>query len=271
MCWSFAGNFLERERQLSPAAYGCFLRLRQNLLFSPDNSSNSADEVKMSSNPMVLIRVIHEEEDARNSLKLLLEEEGWKVRLYFSIKDFFDNDDPMIPGCLISNIRLREASGLELQIRLKKTECPMPLIYISAYADVGTAVMALREGAYDFLTKPINDERLLESVEAAVNEDWQFRSNLKNFKKNRELLNTLTARELDVAQLITEGLNNQKMAKELGIAEKTVKVHRSSIYRKLRVRTALEVFKIIDSVCQGGKLSAGNEKISLPKDLNSFP
>lgn len=113
MCWGFAGNFLERERQLSPAAYGCFLRLRLDLLFSPDNSSNSADEVKMSSNPMVLIRVIDEEEDARNSLKLLLEEEGWKVRLYFSIKDFFDNDDPMIPGCLISNIRLREASGLD--------------------------------------------------------------------------------------------------------------------------------------------------------------
>lgn len=216
----------------------------------------------MSSNPMALIRVIDEEEDARNSLKLLLEEEGWKVKLYFSIKDFFDNDDPMIPGCLISNIRLREASGLELQIKLKKTECPMPLIYISAYADVGTAVMALREGAYDFLTKPINDERLLESVEAAVNDDWQFRSTLKNLKKNRELLNTLTAREFDVAQLITEGLNNKDIAKVLRIAEKTVKVHRSSIYRKLRVRTALEVFKIIDSVCQGNNIPRSDQKIN---------
>ena len=142
----------------------------------------------MSSNPMALIRVIDEEESARNSLKFLLEQEGWKVCLYFSIKDFFENDNPMIPGCLISNIQVRETSGFELQIRLKKSECPMPLIYISAYADVGTAVMALREGAYDFLTKPINDERLLESVEAAVNEDWQFRSTLKNVKKNRELL-----------------------------------------------------------------------------------
>ena len=162
----------------------------------------------MSSNPMALIRVIDEEESARNSLKFLLEQEGWKVRLYFSIKDFFENDNPMIPGCLISNIQVRETSGFELQIRLKKSECPMPLIYISAYADVGTAVMALREGAYDFLTKPINDERLLESVEAAVNEDWQFRSTLKNVKKNRELLLTLTGRELDIVRLITKGLNN---------------------------------------------------------------
>ena len=224
----------------------------------------------MSSNPMALIRVIDEEESARNSLKFLLEQEGWKVRLYFSIKDFFENDNPMIPGCLISNIQVRETSGFELQIRLKKSECPMPLIYISAYADVGTAVMALREGAYDFLTKPINDERLLESVEAAVNEDWQFRSTLKNVKKNRELLLTLTGRELDIVRLITKGLNNKEIAEELGIAEKTVKVHRSSIYRKLQVRTPLEVFKIIDSVYRGNNLFRSYEKTQFLDNLNNF-
>lgn len=146
----------------------------------------------------------------------------------------------------------------------------MPLIYISAYADVGTAVMALREGAYDFLTKPINDERLLESVEAAVNEDWQFRSTLKNVKKNRELLLTLTGRELDIVRLITKGLNNKKIAEELGIAEKTVKVHRSSIYRKLQVRTPLEVFKIIDSVYRGNNLFRSYEKTQFLDNLNNF-
>lgn len=218
----------------------------------------------MSSNPMALIRVIDEEESARNSLKFLLEQEGWKVCLYFSIKDFFENDNPMIPGCLISNIQVRETSGFELQIRLKKSECPMPLIY------VGTAVMALREGAYDFLTKPINDERLLESVEAAVNEDWQFRSTLKNVKKNRELLLTLTGRELDIVRLITKGLNNKEIAEELGIAEKTVKVHRSSIYRKLQVRTPLEVFKIIDSVYRGNNLFRSYEKNQFLDNLNNF-
>ena len=206
---------------------------------------------------MALIRVIDEEESARNSLKFLLEQEGWKVRLYFSIKDFFENDNPMIPGCLISNIQVRETSGFAL-------------IYISAYADVGTAVMALREGAYDFLTKPINDERLLESVEAAVNEDWQFRSTLKNVKKNRELLLTLTGRELDIVRLITKGLNNKEIAEELGIAEKTVKVHRSSIYRKLQVRTPLEVFKIIDSVYRGNNLFRSYEKTQFLDNLNNF-
>lgn len=146
----------------------------------------------------------------------------------------------------------------------------MPLIYISAHADVGTAVMALREGAYDFLTKPINDERLLESVEAAVNEDWQFRSNLKNVKKNRELLLTLTGRELDIVRLITKGLNNKEIAEELGIAEKTVKVHRSSIYRKLQVRTPLEVFKIIDSVYRGNNQFRSYEKSQFLDNLNNF-
>ena len=98
----------------------------------------------MSSNPMALIRVIDEEESARNSLKFLLEQEGWKVRLYFSIKDFFENDNPMIPGCLISNIQVRETSGFELQIRLKKSECPMPLIYISARSEEHTSELQSR-------------------------------------------------------------------------------------------------------------------------------
>ena len=130
--------------------------------------------------------------------------------------------------------------------------------------------MALREGAYDFLTKPINDERLLESVEAAVNEDWQSRSTLKNVKKNRELLLTLTGRELDIVRLITKGLNNKEIAEELGIAEKTVKVHRSSIYRKLQVRTPLEVFKIIDSVYRGNNLFRSYEKTQFLDNLNNF-
>ena len=137
-------------------------------------------------------------------------------------------------------------------------------------SDASDLVMALREGAYDFLTKPINDERLLESVEAAVNEDWQFRSTLKNVKKNRELLLTLTGRELDIVRLITKGLNNKEIAEELGIAEKTVKVHRSSIYRKLQVRTPLEVFKIIDSVYRGNNLFRSYEKNQFLVNLNNF-
>lgn len=197
---------------------------------------------------MALIRVIDDDEAARRSVKSLLEEEGWKVRLYFSAEDFLANDNFMIPGCLISNIQLRSTSGLELQSKLEITGCPLPLIFISAFTEVGTAVMALRQGAFDFLTMPLNQERLLESVETAVIKDWQYRSSLKSSKKKRDLLKTLTSRELDVARLIVEGLNNKKIAEELGISEKTVKVHRSSIYRKLRVHTPLEVFKILSGI-----------------------
>jgi len=103
-----------------------------------------------------------------------------------------------------------------------------------------------------------------------VNEDWQFRSTLKNVKKNRELLLTLTGRELDIVRLITKGLNNKEIAEELGIAEKTVKVHRSSIYRKLQVRTPLEVFKIIDSVYRGNNLFRSYEKNQFLVNLNNF-
>ena len=89
----------------------------------------------------------------------------------------------MIPGCLILDIRMPGTSGLMLQSKLNDTECPLPIIFITAFAEVGTAVMALRRGALDFLTKPINNERLLESVETAVTKDWKRRSTFENTKK----------------------------------------------------------------------------------------
>lgn len=200
----------------------------------------------MSANPMALIRIVDDEEDMRNSLKFLLEAEGWTVQLYSSADEFLEQDNQMIPGCLILDIRMPGTSGLMLQSKLNDTVCPLPIIFITAFAEVGTAVMALRRGALDFLTKPINDERLLESVETAVAKDWKRRSTFENSKKSLDLLKTLTDRERDVARLIAESFNNKEIGEKLGIAEKTVKVHRSSIYRKLKVRSPLEVFKILE-------------------------
>ncbi len=200
----------------------------------------------MSANPMALIRIVDDEEDMRNSLKFLLEAEGWTVQLYSSADEFLEQDNQMIPGCLILDIRMPGTSGLMLQSKLNDTECPLPIIFITAFAEVGTAVMALRRGALDFLTKPINDERLLESVETAVTKDWKRRSTFENTKKSLDLLRTLTVRERDVARLIANSFSNKKIGEKLGIAEKTVKVHRSSIYRKLKVRTPLELFKIFE-------------------------
>ena len=137
----------------------------------------------MSANPMALIRIVEDEEDMRNSLKFLLEAEGWTVQLYSSADEFLEQDNQMIPGCLILDIRMPGTSGLMLQSKLNDTECPLPIIFITAFAEVGTAVMALRRGALDFLTKPINDERLLESVETAVTKDWKRRSTFENTKK----------------------------------------------------------------------------------------
>lgn len=200
----------------------------------------------MSANPMSVVRIVDDDEDVRNSLKFLLEAEGWKTQVYANADEFLEKDNAMIPGCLILDIRMPGTSGLMLQNRLIEAEYALPIIFITAFAEVGTAVMALRRGALDFLTKPINDERLLESVETAVSNDWKRRSSIELSKKAHELVSLLTVRELDVARLVAEGLSNKQIAVNLGIAETTVKVHRTSIYRKLEVKTPLEIFKLLE-------------------------
>ncbi len=195
---------------------------------------------------MSVVRIVGDDEDVRNSLKFLLEAEGWKTQVYANADEFLEKDNAMIPGCLILDIRMPGTSGLMLQNRLIEAEYALPIIFITAFAEVGTAVMALRRGALDFLTKPINDERLLESVETAVSNDWKRRSSIEHSKKAHELVSLLTVRELDVARLVAEGLSNKQIAVNLGIAETTVKVHRTSIYRKLEVKTPLEIFKLLE-------------------------
>lgn len=199
----------------------------------------------MTSNPMALIRVIDNDREMRKSLSLLLSTEGWKVAIYSSAEEFLEKDNVLIPGCLISEINMPKMSGLQLQNDLIYQDHALPLIFLTAFAEVGTAVSALRKGAVDFLTKPVNANRLLESVEAAVKKDWENRSKVQNTFNFSKLIQKLTPRENEVCRLVAQGLSNKAIGLQLGIAEKTVKVHRSAIYRKLDARTPLEVFKII--------------------------
>lgn len=202
----------------------------------------------MPANSLSLIRVIDDDAEMRESLDFLLSTEGWKVRTYPSAQAFLDADDMMVPGCMLLDIRMPDMSGLELQEVLKKKDYALPILFITAHGDITMAVDAVKKGAFDFLPKPLDDAKLLQSVEEAVSLDWELRSHHQNVDGMRKDLTTLTPREREVAELVALGLMNKEIADRLGIAEKTVQVHRGQVCRKLKVRSAVEISHILDAM-----------------------
>lgn len=202
----------------------------------------------MPANSLSLIRVIDDDAEMRESLDFLLSTEGWKVRTYPSAQAFLDADDMMVPGCMLLDIRMPDMSGLELQEVLKKKDYALPILFITAHGDITMAVDAVKKGAFDFLPKPLDDAKLLQSVEDAVSLDWELRSHHQNLDGMRKDLTTLTPREREVAELVAQGLMNKEIADRLGIAEKTVQVHRGQVCRKLKVRSAVEISHILEAM-----------------------
>ena len=193
-----------------------------------------------------LIRVIDDDDAMRNSWAFLIEGEGWDVKTYADAITFLSSNDYIRPGCLLLDVRMPHMSGLELQLKLREAGCDLPIIFMSGHGDIDMAVNAVKNGAFDFLPKPLDDEKLLASVEKAVALDWERRSHHTSHAAAMKDLATLTPREREVAGLVAEGLLNKVIAERLGIAEKTVQIHRGQVCRKLKVRSAVEISRILD-------------------------
>ena len=161
---------------------------------------------------MPLVRVIDDDDKVRRSWQFVLEGEGWQVKAYESAVRFLAEDDPAVPGCIVSDVRMPEMSGIELQTELKRRGNPMPLVLISAHADLEMAVKAVRDGAYDFLLKPVETERLIQTVSDAIDLDAERRSERADIERVLESWNLLSAREKEVARGVAEGKLNKQIA-----------------------------------------------------------
>lgn len=196
-----------------------------------------------------VIRIVDDDAFIRESFCYLLEGEGWRTRAYPSAEAFLEEDDPAVPGCLVLDVRMPGGmSGLELQQELLRCSCGLPVIFVSAHGDIEMAVRAVLNGACDFMPKPIDEEKLLASIDRAVDrcaEIYRRRADLKN---SEDRWNQLTAREKEVARLLARGLPNKQIAAELGITNRTAQVHRANIYVKLGVRSAAEITSLIDTI-----------------------
>ena len=159
-----------------------------------------------------LIRVIDDDDAMRNSWAFLIEGEGWDVKTYADAITFLSSNDYIRPGCLLLDVRMPHMSGLELQLKLREAGCDLPIIFISGHGDIDMAVNTLKAGAIDFLQKPVE---------------------------------SLTQREREVIRMVAQGYSNKEVAREYGISEKTVQVHRGSAYRKLDLHNAAEIARLL--------------------------
>ena len=180
-----------------------------------------------------LLAIVDDDESVQIALQDLIEAEGLSALCFGTAEQFLESSIRNKASCLIADIRMPGMSGIELQDKLKSERCPMPIIFMTGLGDVPMAVRAMRGGAIDFFTKPIDEAALLKSLERAFEEDRANRRAAIEHEKFAARYETLTPREREVMALLVRGLLNKQAGFELGITEYTVQVHRAHIMRKM--------------------------------------
>ena len=197
----------------------------------------------MSADPTVF--VVDDDPAMRQSLRWLLQSVGLAVETYPTAETFLAAVDGARPGCLVLDVRMPGMSGLHLQEELKHRGIMLPIIVVTGYAEVPTAVRALKTGAIDFIEKPFSDQLLVESVRHALALDQQARATEAERAQITTRLALLSTREREVMERVTEGKPNKVIATELGIGEKTVEVHRANVMRKLCVNSVAALIRLV--------------------------
>jgi two-component system response regulator TtrR len=190
------------------------------------------------------VHVVDDDEAIRDSMTLYLKSMGLDARTYASAEEFLEAPEPVRPACLVADVRMPGMSGLELQKLLRKRGSSMPVIFITGHGDIGMAVDAMKEGASDFLEKPLDNslllERILENLEKDV--DIQVREHQQSDAGER--LERLTAREREVMDMLVQGKLNKVIAADLGISVRTVEAHRARIMEKLDARSLSDIVRL---------------------------
>lgn len=195
-----------------------------------------------------LIRIVDDDQGVRDSFQYLLEGEGWLVRTYESVEAFLERDYAGHPGCILLDVRMPGMSGLQLQSLLNERSLRPSIIFISAHGTIPMAVEAVKNGAYDFLTKPVDEDVLLDKLEAAARADLALREKEAGKAEFLAVWRRLTVRETQVAVEVATGDLNKVIADRLGISERTVQLHRANVMHKLGIRSAAELATLLTTI-----------------------
>ena len=194
------------------------------------------------------VLVIDDDENLRASVGRLLRSLGINVQLFASISDFLKSDPPDCPTCLVLDIRLPGQSGLDLQSELAAANREIPIIFITGHGDIPMSVQAMKRGAIEFLTKPFRDQDLLDAIQLGLSRDRVRRENEKALADLRERFASLSPREREIMIQVARGRLSKQIAFDIGIAEPTVKVHRSRAMQKMKAGSLPELGRMADKL-----------------------
>jgi FixJ family two-component response regulator len=196
--------------------------------------------------PRPTVHVVDDDASTRRSLARLLGGAGYDVRLYTAAEDLLSVAGPALTGCLLLDLRLPGLSGLELQDVLAERGCSAPIVFLTGHGDVAASVRAMKRGAADFLQKPVVADELFAAIASAVARDASGRQQGAELAELRALVATLSDRQRDVWLRVVRGQLNKQIAHDLGIVDRTVKLHRAKAMEKLRVRSTAELARIAE-------------------------
>jgi len=202
----------------------------------------------MSAPDPATVFVIDDDGDVRASIQRLLKTVGLRGEAFASAQDFLRRNMPDGPSCLILDIRLPGMSGLEVQRKLIDAGLSIPIIFISAHADVDVAVRAMKFGAVEFLTKPFRPQELVDAVQQALQRDEGIQREQRDISELQQRYKTLTAREREVMALFVSGMPTKQIASRLGVSEVTAAVHRGHVMQKMQAGSPAELGRMAEKL-----------------------
>jgi FixJ family two-component response regulator len=195
-----------------------------------------------------IIAIVDDDPSAREGLETLIRSAGWRVETFVSAQEFLGRPGAEAPSCLILDLQLPGLSGLDLQKRMADVGLEIPIVFLTGHGNIPASVQAMKAGAVEFLTKPFDEQELVQAIQEAIKRDRRTRQQHAEMRELRERYESLTPREQQVMQEVVSGLLNKQIAAELSITEFTIKIHRGHVMRKMRADSLPDLVRMAESL-----------------------